>query len=351
MRDDLQELVDRVSRLLGAPATLEDAEFTLLAFCAHSVGDGDAPDGGMDAVRTRSILTRGSPPATRRWFEEFGIASAEGPLRTPGRSRRRDPHPTGDPGPPRRPHPRVPVAARRGPHRSRRPRRRGAVRRGRARRRGRPAARRAERGRDGARPLSCGPGSPVHPPPGSAPRGPSARGSGPTAAQVLVALAPAGGAAGRLAAAGGRRGHRRPRRRRRRRRTVAVLVPLPHDRATCARPPRSPRRPSAACPRAAPPGCPRCGAGVDDLAVQWREARAAARIAAAVPRYSPVAHWAGAGRVAAGQRADRPGPRRPPAARRARCSPRPRRSSWTARAARRGRRPPCRSTARRCTTG
>src|SRR5215218_8496196 len=28
-------------------------------------------------------LTRGSPPATRRWFEEFGIAAAEGPLRTP----------------------------------------------------------------------------------------------------------------------------------------------------------------------------------------------------------------------------------------------------------------------------
>jgi hypothetical protein len=32
--------------------------------------------------------------------------------------------------------------------------------------------------------------------------------------------------------------------------------------------------------------------GVDDLAGQWREARAAALIAAAVPRYSPVAHWA-----------------------------------------------------------
>ena len=31
--------------------------------------------------------------------------------------------------------------------------------------------------------------------------------------------------------------------------------------------------------------------GVDDLSVQWREACAAARIAAAVPRYSPVAHW------------------------------------------------------------
>ena len=58
MRDDLQELVDEVSRLLAAPATLEDADFTLLAFCAH---DDSAPDGAMDAVRTRSILTRGSP--------------------------------------------------------------------------------------------------------------------------------------------------------------------------------------------------------------------------------------------------------------------------------------------------
>src|SRR5215207_2491003 len=79
VRDDLQELVDEVSRLLGAPATLEDADFTLLAFCAHD----DSTEGAMDAVRTRSILTRGSPTATRAWFEEFGIASADGPLRTP----------------------------------------------------------------------------------------------------------------------------------------------------------------------------------------------------------------------------------------------------------------------------
>src|SRR3954467_2837767 len=88
MRDELQELVDQVSRLLAAPATLEDAEFTLLAFCAH---DGAALS-VLDAVRTREILTRGSPPATppggsppetRRWFEEFGIARAEAPLRTP----------------------------------------------------------------------------------------------------------------------------------------------------------------------------------------------------------------------------------------------------------------------------
>src|SRR3954452_21572235 len=79
MRDDLQELVDDVSQLLAAPATLEDAEFTLLAFCAHD----DSSAETMDAVRTRSILTRGSPAATRAWFEEFGIAAAEAPLRTP----------------------------------------------------------------------------------------------------------------------------------------------------------------------------------------------------------------------------------------------------------------------------
>src|SRR5690348_5080402 len=79
MQDDLQELVDDVSRLLAAPATLEDAEFTLLAFCAHDDSSADT----MDAVRTRSILTRGSPAATRAWFEEFGIAEAETPMRRP----------------------------------------------------------------------------------------------------------------------------------------------------------------------------------------------------------------------------------------------------------------------------
>jgi hypothetical protein len=82
VRDELQELVDRVAGLLGAPATLEDADLTLLAFCAHPVDGAETPV--MDAVRTRSILGRGSTPATRRWFEDFGIAVSEGPLRTPG---------------------------------------------------------------------------------------------------------------------------------------------------------------------------------------------------------------------------------------------------------------------------
>ncbi|MCO7222467.1 PucR family transcriptional regulator, partial [Klenkia sp. PcliD-1-E] len=79
MRDDLQDIVDEVSRLLGAPATLEDPDFTLLAFCAQ----GEDALTGLDAVRTRSILTRGSPAATRRWFGDFGIDRATAPLRTP----------------------------------------------------------------------------------------------------------------------------------------------------------------------------------------------------------------------------------------------------------------------------
>ena len=62
MRDDLQDLVDRVSAVLGAPATLEAADFTLLAFCAHDGAAPTAPAAVLDAVRTRSILTRGSPP-------------------------------------------------------------------------------------------------------------------------------------------------------------------------------------------------------------------------------------------------------------------------------------------------
>lgn len=83
MRDDLQDLVDEVSALLGAPATLEDRDFTLLAFCAHD-GTGPATPGAtMDAVRARSILGRSSTPEVRAWFESHGIARATAPLRVP----------------------------------------------------------------------------------------------------------------------------------------------------------------------------------------------------------------------------------------------------------------------------
>ncbi|MFC4030694.1 PucR family transcriptional regulator [Streptomyces polygonati] len=75
----VQELVDEVSALLGAPATLEDRDFRLIAFGAHDSED----DAATDPVRTRSILTRRSTAEVRDWFERFGIARATGPVRIP----------------------------------------------------------------------------------------------------------------------------------------------------------------------------------------------------------------------------------------------------------------------------
>ncbi|WP_069815061.1 PucR family transcriptional regulator [Streptomyces sp. TP-A0874] len=82
MRGDYQQLVDEVSAVLGAPATLEDRAFRLIAFGAQDSGDA-AGDPALDPVRTRSILHRRSTPAVRAWFEAFGITRATGPLRIP----------------------------------------------------------------------------------------------------------------------------------------------------------------------------------------------------------------------------------------------------------------------------
>ncbi|WP_405783949.1 PucR family transcriptional regulator [Streptomyces sp. NBC_00859] len=79
MKGDYQELADEISALLGAPATLENRDFGLIAFGAHNSED----DSEMDPVRTRSILTRRSTPAVRSWFEDFGITRATGPVRIP----------------------------------------------------------------------------------------------------------------------------------------------------------------------------------------------------------------------------------------------------------------------------
>ncbi|CAM5520617.1 transcriptional regulator [Streptomyces spiroverticillatus] len=79
MNADYQDLVDEISALLGAPATLEDRDFRLIAFGAHDSEDA----GAMDPVRTRSILTRRSTTEVRAWFERFGITSAAGPVRIP----------------------------------------------------------------------------------------------------------------------------------------------------------------------------------------------------------------------------------------------------------------------------
>ncbi|WP_343245912.1 helix-turn-helix domain-containing protein [Streptomyces sp. SID5785] len=84
VKGDYQELVDEISALLGAPATLENRDFRLIAFGTQISGDdSDFDASALDPVRTRSILTRGSTPAVRAWFEGFGIARATEPVRIP----------------------------------------------------------------------------------------------------------------------------------------------------------------------------------------------------------------------------------------------------------------------------
>ncbi|MEV7140303.1 PucR family transcriptional regulator [Streptomyces tauricus] len=81
-KGDYQELVDEISELLGAPATLENRDFELIAFGAYD-SEGELDASALDPVRARSILTRRSTAAVRTWFESFGIARATGPVRIP----------------------------------------------------------------------------------------------------------------------------------------------------------------------------------------------------------------------------------------------------------------------------
>ncbi|MCX3059713.1 CdaR family protein, partial [Streptomyces beihaiensis] len=84
MKGDYQELVDEISALLDAPATLENRDFRLIAFGAQvSDGEGEFDESALDPVRTRSILTRSSTAAVRAWFEGFGITRATEPVRIP----------------------------------------------------------------------------------------------------------------------------------------------------------------------------------------------------------------------------------------------------------------------------
>jgi hypothetical protein len=75
MRPEFQDIVDEVARLLARPATLEDRDFNLIAFCSHVAQ--------VDEVRLRSILERHSTPEVQDWFEKFGIATSDVPVRTP----------------------------------------------------------------------------------------------------------------------------------------------------------------------------------------------------------------------------------------------------------------------------
>ncbi|HEV2342966.1 MAG TPA: helix-turn-helix domain-containing protein [Actinocrinis sp.] len=75
MGPDLQDLVDEAALVCGAPATLEDREFNLVAVSAHNRAG--------DAVRQDSIMHRRSTPQVRKYFESYGIAHAAGPVRIP----------------------------------------------------------------------------------------------------------------------------------------------------------------------------------------------------------------------------------------------------------------------------
>ncbi|MFC5216285.1 PucR family transcriptional regulator [Streptomyces coerulescens] len=81
-KGDYQELVDEISELLGAPATLENRDFELIAFGAYDSED-ELDASALDPVRARSILTRRSTSAVKTWFEGFGITRATGPVRIP----------------------------------------------------------------------------------------------------------------------------------------------------------------------------------------------------------------------------------------------------------------------------
>ncbi|WP_432485932.1 PucR family transcriptional regulator [Kineococcus esterisolvens] len=72
----LQELVDSVADLAGAPTTLEDRDLHLVAASGH--------DDDVDEVRRTSILRRRSDTRVQQLFATFGIARAARPLRVPG---------------------------------------------------------------------------------------------------------------------------------------------------------------------------------------------------------------------------------------------------------------------------
>jgi sugar diacid utilization regulator len=75
VRPELQEIADEASRILDADVTVEDREFTLVAFGTQRED--------VDAIRLESILRRHSTSQVRTWFEQFGIASSPRPIRTP----------------------------------------------------------------------------------------------------------------------------------------------------------------------------------------------------------------------------------------------------------------------------
>jgi hypothetical protein len=72
---DLQALTDDVAERLDAPAVLEDDEQRVIAYSSHTTP--------IDEIRRDSILRRETQPTIRDWFRSFGIVESAGPLRIP----------------------------------------------------------------------------------------------------------------------------------------------------------------------------------------------------------------------------------------------------------------------------
>jgi hypothetical protein len=72
---DVQALVDALAAELDRPTGVDDRHFRSIAYSSHAEG--------VDSVRLASILQREAPPTVRRWLEEIGVDEAEGHLRVP----------------------------------------------------------------------------------------------------------------------------------------------------------------------------------------------------------------------------------------------------------------------------
>ncbi len=73
MGSALDDLVDDMAALLGAPCTLEDPQFQLIGFSGQRE---------VDTVRQRTILERSSTQDVKDWFAAQGIRDATAPMRT-----------------------------------------------------------------------------------------------------------------------------------------------------------------------------------------------------------------------------------------------------------------------------
>ncbi len=79
MASDLQLLIDHLAEEVGASVVLEDHDQRSLA---HS-----SQVGAIDELRRDSILHRATPPEIITWLRSFGIAHATGPLLIPAHDR------------------------------------------------------------------------------------------------------------------------------------------------------------------------------------------------------------------------------------------------------------------------